>query len=67
MTEQEKSQKVIAAEEKVRQAQAQLARVKKEEREKLKKEKDHHKFMMGGIVAKYFPEGYTPTVFWLQR
>ena len=59
MTEQEKSQKVLDAEEAVRQAKARLSRVKKEEREKLKKEQDHHKFMMGGIVAKYFPEGYS--------
>lgn len=56
MTEQEKSQKVIAAEEALRQAKARLSRVKKEEKEKLRKEQNHHKYMMGGVVAKYFPE-----------
>ena len=58
MTKEEKSKKVLQAEEKLRQAQANLNRVKSEERKKLRKEKDHHKFMMGGVVVKYFPEAY---------
>ena len=58
MTKEEKSKKVLQAEEKVRQAQANLNRVKSEERKKLRKEQDHHKFMMGGVVVKYFPEAY---------
>ena len=56
MTIQEKTQKELAAEEAVRQAKARLARVKKEEREKMRKEQNHHKYMMGGVVAKCFPE-----------
>lgn len=58
MTEQEKSQKVLAAEEALRQAKARLSRAKREEKEKIRKEQNHHKFMMGGVVAKYFPECY---------
>ncbi len=59
MTIQEKTQKELAAEEALRQAKARLARVKKEEREKMRKEQNHHKYMMGGVVAKCFPEGYS--------
>ncbi len=58
MTEQEKSQKVLAAEEALRQAKARLSKAKKEEKEKLRKEQNHHKYMMGGVVAKYFPESF---------
>ncbi len=58
MTEQEKSQKFLAAEEALRQAKARLSRVKREEKEKIRKEQNHHKYMMGGFVAKYFPECY---------
>ncbi|MBR6148393.1 MAG: hypothetical protein IKQ44_08590 [Lachnospiraceae bacterium] len=58
MTKEEKSKKVLQAEEKLKQAQANLNRAKKEERRKLKKVQDHHKFMMGGVVAKWFPEAF---------
>ncbi len=58
MTQEEKSKRIQQAEEKLRQAKAQLARAKREERERTRKEQDHHKFMMGGIVAKYFPKCY---------
>ncbi len=54
----EKSSRVLAAEEKLKQAQANLNKAKKEERKKLRKVQDHHKFMMGGIVAKCFPEAF---------
>ena len=56
--QQEKSTKTLKAEEKLRQAKAELARVRREEKKQLRKEQDHHKFIMGGIVAKYFPECY---------
>ncbi len=54
----ERSSKVLAAEKKLKQAQANLNRAKKEERKKLRKVQDHHKFMMGGVVAKCFPEAF---------
>ncbi len=54
----EKSSRVLAAEEKLKQAQADLNKAKKEERKKLRKAQDHHKFMMGGVVAKCFPEAF---------
>ncbi len=58
MTQEEKSRAILLAEEKVRQAKAGLAKAKREERKKARKEQDHHKFIMGGIVCKYFPECY---------
>ena len=54
----EKSQKELQAEEQLRQAKARLAKVRNEERKKLRKEQDHHKFIMGGLIVKYFPECY---------
>ena len=30
----------------------------REEKEKERKAQDHHKYMMGGVVVKYFPEAY---------
>lgn len=54
----EKSSRVLAAEKKLKQAQANLNKAKREERKKLRKVQDHHKFMMGGVVAKYFPEAF---------
>lgn len=58
MTQEEKSKAVLRAEMKVAQAKAKLRETKLEERKKLRKEQDHHKFMMGGIIVKYFPEAY---------
>ena len=58
MTKEEKSTKILQAEEKVRQAKAQLAKAKQEARNKIRKEQDHHKYMMGGVIVKYFPEAY---------
>ena len=46
------------AEENVRQLQAKLAAAKKGEREAARKHENHHKYMMGGVVHKYFPECY---------
>ncbi len=53
-----KSKRVLQAEEQVKREQANLAKAKREEKAKLRKEQDRHKFMMGGCVVKYFPEAY---------
>ena len=58
MTQKEKSRKVLQAEERLRQAQAQLKRALQEEKAKQRKEINHQKFIMGGIVVKYFPDAY---------
>ena len=58
MTKEEKSKKVLQAEEKLKQAQANLKKAKNEQRKNMRKEQNHHKFMMGGVVVKYFPEAY---------
>ncbi len=46
------------AEENVRLLQAKLAAAKKGERAAARKHENHHKYMMGGVVHKYFPECY---------
>ena len=57
--EQEKiSAKKMKAMEKVKRANAELAKVVREEKEQLRKTQDRHKYMMGGCVVKYFPEAY---------
>lgn len=56
MNKEEKSKKVLLAEQKLAQAKAQLERAKREEKEKIRVEQNRHKYMMGGCVAKYFPE-----------
>ncbi len=58
MEQKEKSAQELKALEQVKKAQANLAKVRREEKAKARKEQDHHKFIMGGIVAKYFPECY---------
>ena len=58
MTSEEKSTKMERAERKLRQAQAEYRKALREEKEKERKAQDHHKFMMGGVVVKYFPEAY---------
>lgn len=55
MTE-EKSKKLLQAEERLEQAKRLLAKAKQEERAKIRAEQNHHKYMLGGCVAKYFPE-----------
>ena len=57
MTEQEKMTKVDRAAQKVKQAQAEYKKAVREEKEKERKAQDRHKYMMGGCVQKYFPEG----------
>ena len=48
MDEQEKSARLIRAEEKVKLANDELEKVKKEEKKRMRKVQDAHKFMMGG-------------------
>ena len=40
------------------QAKARYDAEKRKANEKRRKEQNHHKYLMGGIVAKYFPECY---------
>lgn len=40
------------------QAKARVANEKKKQNEKRRKAENHHKYIMGGIVAKYFPKCY---------
>ncbi len=56
--EKEKMTKEERALQKLNEAKANLARVKREQRAQLRKEQNHHKYMIGGVVAKYFPECY---------
>ena len=58
MEQRTKSERELQAEEQLRQAKARLNKVRNDERKKARKEQDHHKFIMGGIIAKYFPECY---------
>ena len=58
MEQQQISAKKLKAMEKVKRANAELAKVVREEKEQLRKAQDRHKYMMGGCVVKYFPEAY---------
>lgn len=58
MEQNEKSQKVLAAERKVAEAKAMLNRAKKEESRKLRSIQNAKKYAMGGMIVKYFPECY---------
>ncbi len=58
MEKKELSPKEQRALDKVKRANAELAKVRREQKKQLRKEQDHHKFMMGGVVVKYFPEAY---------
>lgn len=41
------------------QAKQRLANEKKKQNEKRRKAENHHKYIMGGIIVKYFPECYS--------
>ena len=58
ITQMEKTTKVDRAAEKVKRAQAEYRKAVREQKDKERKAQDHHKFMMGGCVQKYFPEGF---------
>ena len=67
MTQEEKSARELQAEEHLRLAKARLIKVRREEKQRLRKEQDHHKYIMGGIVVKYFPEAYSFTELEMNR
>ena len=58
ITQMEKSKKMTKAEEKFRQAQAVYDQAVKDEKARIRSIQDRHKYMMGGCVLKYFPEGF---------
>lgn len=57
ITQQEKTAREKRAEEKVKRAKAELAKVRRDQRSQLRAEQNRHKYMMGGCVVKYFPDG----------
>ena len=57
MTEQEKTTKVERAALKMKRAQAEYRKAVREEKDKLRAAQDRHKYMIGGCVLKYFPDG----------
>ena len=59
MKQEEKSIKLQKAEEQVRIAHVRLAEVQREEKQKERDRQNRHKYMMGGTIAKYFPECYS--------
>ena len=42
----------------LKQAQQRVANEKKKQNEKKRKAENHHKYVMGGIIVKYFPDCY---------
>ena len=52
----EKSKEVLKAEQAVAQAKARLDEAKRKESQKKRESENRHKYMMGGIVHRYFPE-----------
>ena len=54
----EKSKEVLKAEQAVAQAKARLDVAKRKESKKKRESENRHKYMMGGIVHRYFPECY---------
>ena len=58
ITQQEKTAKELRAEERLKRAKANLAKIRRDKKSELRKAQDSHKYMMGGCVRKYFPEGY---------
>ncbi len=42
----------------LKQAQQRVANEKKKQNEKKRKAENHHKYIMGGIIVKYFPDCY---------
>ena len=47
------------------QAKQRVANEKKKQNEKKRKAENHHKYIMGGIIVKYFPDCYIVMVFFL--
>lgn len=57
-TNQQNSREMENALKALEQAKARVANERKKLNEKRRKEENHHKYLMGGIVVKYFPECY---------
>jgi len=55
-SQEQKTKEEIKAEQKVRQLEASLAAAKKDAKEAKRKADNSRKYMMGGVVWKYFPE-----------
>ena len=53
-----KSAEILKAEKMVEQAKARLAEAKRKESATKRTAENQHKYMMGGVVHKYFPECY---------
>ena len=49
------SEKALQA---LEQAKQRVANEKKKQNEKQRKSENHHKYLMGGIIVKYFPDCY---------
>lgn len=58
IAQQEKTAKEIRAEERLKRAKADLAKIRRDRKSELRKAQDSHKYMMGGCVRKYFSDGY---------
>ena len=58
ITQQEKTARELRAEERLKRAKADLAKIRRDKKSELRKAQESHKFMMGGCVRKYFPDGY---------
>ena len=54
----EKSKEVLKAEQAVAQAKARLDEAKRKDSQKKRESENRHKYMMGGIIHRYFPECY---------
>ena len=54
----EKSKEVLKAEQALAQAKARLEQAKRKESVKKRESENRHKYMMGGIIHRYFPECY---------
>ena len=54
----EKSKEVLKAEQALAQAKARLEQAKRKESIKKRESENRHKYMMGGIIHRYFPECY---------
>ena len=56
--EQEVSRDLEKALHALQQAKQRVANEKKKQNEKKRKAENHHKYIMGGIIVKYFPDCY---------
>ena len=54
----EKAKEELKAEKAVEQAKARLAEAKRKVAQKKRESENRHKYMMGGVVHKYFPDCY---------